>query len=111
VGLGLYLLAELGLVWVDTFLVRQFYGDLANRSLVTSGPYRRMRHPRYTFLLLGKAGITLVFASLLGGLLTLGWLVLVLRRIPKEEAHLGTIFGDDYDTYIRRSARLVPGIY
>lgn len=111
IGLGLYLLAEFGLVWVDTFLMRQFYGDLEGRSLVTDGPYRQVRHPRYTFLLTGKIGITLVFASLLGALLTLGWLVLLLRRIPKEEAHLGTIFGEEYDAYVRRSARLLPGLY
>jgi protein-S-isoprenylcysteine O-methyltransferase Ste14 len=110
-GLGLYLLAELGLVWVDAYLLRQFYGDLENRALVTEGPYRRMRHPRYTFLLLGKLGITLIFASLLGGLLTLGWLVLLLRRIPKEEEHLREFFGEEYDAYVRRSARLLPGLY
>jgi len=110
-GLGLYLLAELGLVWVDTYLMRQFYGDLENRSLVSEGPYRRVRHPRYTFLLLGKVGFTLIFASLLGWLLTLGWLVLLLRRIPKEEAHLGEIFGEEYDAYVRRSARLLPCLY
>ena len=111
VGLGLYLLAELGWVWVDTYLMRQFYGGLEGRSLVTEGPYRRVRHPRYTFLLLGRLGITLAFASALSWLFTVGWLVLLVRRIPMEESHLGNIFGEEYDAYVRRSARLLPGIY
>jgi protein-S-isoprenylcysteine O-methyltransferase Ste14 len=111
VGLGLYLLAELGWVWVDTHLLRQFYADLDDRALVTEGPYRRVRHPRYTCLLLGRSGIALIFASPLGWLLTLGWLVLLLRRIPMEEVHLGKIFGEEYDAYSRRSSRLLPGVY
>ncbi len=111
VGLGLYLLAELGWVWVDTYLMRQFYGGFEGRSLVTEGPYRRVRHPRYTFLLLGRLGVTLTFASALSWLFTLGWVVLLLRRIPMEESHLGNIFGEEYAAYVRRSARLLPGVY
>lgn len=111
VGLGLYLLAEFGWVWVDTYLLKQFYDDLKDRSLVTEGPYRRVRHPRYTCLLLNRVGAALVFASALGWLLALGWLVLLLRRIPMEERHLSKIFGEEYTAYVRRSARLLPGLY
>lgn len=112
-GLGLvfYLLAEFGWIWVDTYLLRQFYDDLKSRSLVTEGPYRRVRHPRYTCLLLGRVGAALVFASVLGWLLALGWLALLLRRMPMEEVHLSKIFGEEYDAYVRRSARLLPGFY
>lgn len=111
VGLGLYLLAELGWVWVDAYLLRQLYGGFESRALITEGPYRRVRHPRYASLLLGRAGTSLLFASVLGWLFVLGWLALLLRRIPLEEEHLSRTFGDEYAAYARRTARLVPGLY
>lgn len=111
IGLGFYLLAEFGWVWVDSYLLRQFYADLKDRAIVTEGPYRWVRHPRYTCLLLSRTGIALTFASVLGWLLALGWLILLLRRIPKEEVHLSKVFGEEYNAYVRRSARLLPGLY
>jgi protein-S-isoprenylcysteine O-methyltransferase Ste14 len=35
----------------------------------------------------------------------------LLARIRSEEALLRTQFGDQYDTYCRRTSRLIPGIY
>jgi protein-S-isoprenylcysteine O-methyltransferase Ste14 len=35
----------------------------------------------------------------------------LLARIAAEERLLRTQFGDEYDTYCRRTSRLVPGIY
>ena len=35
----------------------------------------------------------------------------ILARIRSEEALLGTQFGDQYDSYRRRTSRLIPGIY
>lgn len=77
-------------------------------ELVTTGPYRHIRHPLYT------AGM--VFFLCLS-VLTASWFMLaaigltsiaLLARIPKEEARLAERFGEQYDAYVRRTGRFLP---
>ncbi len=110
-GLGLIIAAAAWLLWTDSYLVRHFSGDLSARKLMTDGPFRSVRHPRYLSLLVGKAAFALLFASALAWLLFLGWILLMLRRMRLEEAHMRELFGAEYDAYAQRTARLLPGIY
>jgi protein-S-isoprenylcysteine O-methyltransferase Ste14 len=80
----------------------------ANAKLVTSGPYRWIRHPLYTFgfiLLISYAVLTglwwLAFCSLF-------FFVFIFWRVPKEEAKLIEAFGDDYRNYMKRTGRFIP---
>lgn len=77
-------------------------------TLVTQGPYRRVRHPMYT---MG------VMAWLAAGLLTANWFISLgglvflahsLRRIPREEAMMIAAFGEAYRAYQQRTGRLLP---
>lgn len=111
IGLVLYLLAVYWLIVVDRYLSRHFTAHLASRSLMTDGPYRRVRHPRYNGLIVTRIGLALMLTSLIGWTLVAGWMLLVLRRIKLEEAYLSETFGDSYKNYARRAARLIPGIY
>jgi protein-S-isoprenylcysteine O-methyltransferase Ste14 len=82
------------------------------QSVVDTGPYRWVRHPAYTGLLLIGAGIGLA----LGNWLSLALLVLVplaamLRRITVEEAILAEVMGEPYHDYQERTKRLVPGLW
>ncbi len=76
--------------------------------LITSGPYRWIRHPLYTALMVQVAGIGLLtanwFVAMTGGLTCL-FLVL---RTGKEEDNLIEHFGDEYRRYMRRVGRFVP---
>ena len=110
-GLALALAGALWLLWVDTYLSRHFAGDLAARQIMSDGPYRFVRHPRYVALLVSRVSFSLALASILGWLFALGWLIAILRRIRLEEAHLRGIFGADYDAYASRTARLIPGLF
>ena len=77
-------------------------------SLVTSGPYRWVRHPLYTTGLLLHAAMALLLSSwltALAGLLTLDF---IRRRIRREEEHLAARFGDAFLEYRRRSGSLLP---
>jgi protein-S-isoprenylcysteine O-methyltransferase Ste14 len=84
----------------------------AGQAVVSSGPYRWVRHPSYTGLLLILGGF---------GLGAGNWLALVacvvlplpalLRRIRVEEAEMVRVLGDPYSTYQRRTKRLVPGLW
>jgi len=86
---------------------RAVYQD---HALVTSGPYRWVRHPVYSG----------AFALWLGAALgTLNWILLLLwplavaaivKDLPAEEAMLREKFGAAYDAYAERTGRLVPGI-
>jgi protein-S-isoprenylcysteine O-methyltransferase Ste14 len=110
-GLALYVAGELTWYWVDTHLQAHFAQDLSDRSLIAEGPYQYVRHPRYTGLVVGKIGVALIFASLIGWCFALAWLVLLVQRIPREEAHLTKVFGSEYESYVRRTSRLIPGLY
>jgi protein-S-isoprenylcysteine O-methyltransferase Ste14 len=44
-------------------------------------------------------------------LLTLPLAIVVLLRIPREEALLTEAFGDQYRAYMARTKRLIPGIW
>jgi hypothetical protein len=89
------------------------------QGLVTSGPYRLVRHPQYfgavLFTLnltsrsyrevLGDVGWLSPWGTLMVWFGTLGAYVLLALI---EEAHLSEAFGEEYDTYRRRTALLIP---
>lgn len=83
---------------------------LDNACLVTSGPYRWIRHPMYASLLLFMLGIALFYNQLpnYAGLALL--LIAVVGKMHREERHLHLHF-EDYSDYVRRTHRLLPGIY
>ena len=83
---------------------------IPDACLVTTGPYRWIRHPMYASLLLFMAGIALYRHALPNylGLLLLS--VAVWGKMHREEAHLHTRF-EDYSAYVKRTHRLFPGVY
>ncbi len=112
-GLGLALAAGgVGwLWWTDRHLTRHFRGDTARRSVIHTGPYRWVRHPRYLGLLIWRAAFALAFASPLAWMFSLPWLAMILRRIRLEEAHLHGIFGPAYAEYSKHTSRLLPRVF
>ena len=83
---------------------------LARSQLVTSGPYRLIRHPMYLALLL--ATLPLVINSFDPLRLSI-WLVLLIDLILKlsYEEKLLVVKLAGYDQYIERSYRLIPYLY
>lgn len=80
--------------------------------LVTSGPYRLVRHPGYLSNLLCLAGIGLSLSSLAGLGLTLFVVPLIVRRIGHEEQMLATEFGQQYQRYRQQTRwRLIPPFF
>jgi protein-S-isoprenylcysteine O-methyltransferase len=110
-GLAIFFLDSIWLIWVDTHLSKQFAGGLSARRLMTEGPYRFVRHPRYTALIISRFTFALALASVVAWILALGWLLVNLRRIRLEEAHLRRLFPAEYDDYAARTPHLFPGIY
>jgi protein-S-isoprenylcysteine O-methyltransferase Ste14 len=97
-------------VVILTRLGRSFSIMPEARRLVTSGPYRVVRHPLYLAELVATIGTFLQFASPATALVLLFQIGFQIRRILNEETVLRRIF-PDYDAYARRTARLFPGIW
>ncbi len=111
IGVALCAFTLVWLVWVDTYFLRHFATAEESQQIMAHGPYRFVRHPRYLGLLLSRAAISLVFASIIGWVILIGWIVVVLRRIWLEERHLEHVFGRHYEVYSQNRARLLPGVY
>jgi protein-S-isoprenylcysteine O-methyltransferase Ste14 len=82
------------------------------QEVVTRGPYRWVRHPSYSGVLLLAAGYGLAAGNWLSLLLTIVLpLVSVLLRITVEEQALVRMLGRPYERYRAATKRLVPGIW
>jgi len=84
----------------------------SDQPVIASGPYRVLRHPSYTGIILAAIGIGLASANCadLAGLLLLT-LTALLWRIRIEEAALMTTLGDRYRVYAAQHKRLVPLVW
>ncbi|MGY4829719.1 methyltransferase family protein [Sphaerotilaceae bacterium SBD11-9] len=79
-------------------------------GLVSHGPYRHLRHPAYSGMLMAHVGIALLFFNLYVVLaLGLALLPALVRRIQVEEAHLLSLPG--YADFAAVRARLAPGVW
>lgn len=110
------LIAGMAVRWAAILtLGRLFTVNVAIREehrLVRSGPYRWIRHPSYTGLLVAFAGLGVAFSSWLSlATLLVPITLAVLYRIRVEEHALRGAFGAQYEEYARHTKRLVPWIY
>lgn len=84
----------------------------SEQGLVTSGPYRWVRHPGYLGSIAVWVGAALAFHSWLAALLVAALMLLAYGwRIRAEEQMLAEHFGDAYRRYAAGTARLFPGVY
>lgn len=77
-------------------------------ELVTSGPYRWVRHPLYSVGTLFFGSFALLAANWFIALADLATLAVLISRLPREEEKLIEHFGDDYMEYMKRTGRLLP---
>jgi protein-S-isoprenylcysteine O-methyltransferase Ste14 len=114
-GLGLVLFA-LGLgfaIWARLHLGRNWGTPMTRKDepeLVTSGPYRLVRHPIYSGILVAGVGTALALSWL--------WLTAVvlagiyfLYSATVEERYMAEQFPDTYPVYKRSTKMLVPFIF
>ena len=87
--------------------------DLRERhTLVTTGVYGSVRHPMYAaFWLMALAQLLLLPNWVAGPAGLVGFGILFFGRIRREEDMMIAAFGDEYRSYMRRTARVVPWLY
>lgn len=78
--------------------------------LIMTGPYRWIRHPMYTSVLLLAAGASTWLADLTGVVIWLALLAVLIAKARLEERWLVLRY-PDYQTYRKGTWRLVPGLY
>jgi len=94
--------ARLGRYWSGTVALKQ------DHHLIQSGPYRVVRHPLYSGIIVAAAGMCLcvtTWSSLLG---VISLLACFERRAHKEDSLLASEFGPEFEAYRQRTGRLVP---
>jgi protein-S-isoprenylcysteine O-methyltransferase Ste14 len=115
IGLGLILLGVIIRAIAIATLWRYFTVDVSIREgheLVDHGIYGVIRHPAYTGSLLSFLGLGFAFGNWLSvAIITAATIIGFAYRITVEEGALIEHFGDRYRDYMRRSKRLIPGIY
>ena len=108
--------AGLGLRWWSFRTLGRYFTftvmTSANQPVITTGPYRVLRHPSYAGIMLILAGIGLTY----GNWLSLAALILVplvgfTYRINVEEAALSSTLGDAYTTFAGGRKRIIPFVW
>jgi protein-S-isoprenylcysteine O-methyltransferase Ste14 len=113
-GVILYVLGGALRLWPVFVLGSRFSGLVAIQSghtLETHGIYSLVRNPSYLGMLINMLGWGLSFRGWSGVAVALLLLVPLIARIHSEERLLRGHFGAEYDAYVARTWRLVPGIY
>lgn len=113
IGLAVFLLGLALAVWARVCLGRNWGMPMSEKTdpeLVTTGPYRSIRHPIYSGIILAMIGTAvaislywLIAAALLGGYFLVSAVV--------EERTMGRLFPGSYPAYRRSTRRLIPFIF
>jgi len=101
-------------IWARRVLGRNWSGEITikeDHELVRSGPYKLIRHPIYTALLVMCAGTAIVSGQMhaLAGLALA--ILAYLRKTRLEETNLVNAFGTRYSQYREDTWALLPGIF
>ena len=95
----------LGRNWSSAPMIRE------NHQLIRGGPYRFVRHPIYTGILLAMVGTFLANGKVRGALaVLLVWFAWTIKSRMEEEFMLRT-FGVEYEDYRRTTGALFPRLH
>ena len=113
IGLAVFLLGLALAVWARVYLGRNWGMPMTQKvdpELVTTGPYRSVRHPIYSGIILAMIGTTIA--------VSLYWLVAVVvvggyfvYSAFTEERLMAGLFPDSYPAYKRSTKMLIPFIF
>ncbi len=111
VGVGIGVLGGLLFIFSFRALGKNITDTVVTRAqhtLVTSGPYRYVRHPFYVACALAVIANTLVTANWVIGLSGLLTMTLLVKRTTIEERNLCIRFGAAYEDYMATTGRFIP---
>jgi protein-S-isoprenylcysteine O-methyltransferase Ste14 len=98
-------------VWARVYLGRNWSGVVTlkeGHELIRSGPYRLVRHPIYSGLLLAFVGSAVVRGEWRGVVAVVIAFAALWRKLKLEERWLSEAFGGQYSAYRNEVAALIP---
>lgn len=96
----------LGKMWSHSLDLRE------GHKLVTTGVYEKVRHPMYTAFWAWAVGAALLLPNFVAGFAGIvGFGTLYFLRVGQEERMMQQEFGEEYEAYMKRTKRILPGIY
>ena len=113
-GLSITILGLALAVWARVHLGRYWSarpGIKQDHQLIRTGPYRFVRNPIYTGLLVGYIGTAIVIGAFWAFVLIIFLLAAFLMRIREEEKLLLGGFGEEYEKYRREVKALIPYLF
>ncbi|MEJ2759259.1 MAG: isoprenylcysteine carboxylmethyltransferase family protein [Anaerolineales bacterium] len=110
-AIGIMFLCVIAFYWLFSSLGNNVTPTVTIRKehqLVTSGPYRWIRHPLYTFGFINILSLSVAAANWF--IFALAWLTFIplAMRTPLEEERLLETFGEEYKSYINKTGRYLP---
>jgi protein-S-isoprenylcysteine O-methyltransferase Ste14 len=102
------------MVWARRTLGRNWSGRVTlkeNHELIRRGPYRLVRHPIYTGLILALLGTALAFGQWRDVIALAFITAAILHKIKVEERFLAESFPGDYARYRAEVPALIPFIF
>lgn len=113
IGVALFVLGLVLAVWARLYIGSNWGTPMSRKDepeLVTTGPYRRVRHPIYSGLILAMIGTAL--AVTVYGLIAVAVLAAYfIYSATREEAYLAGEFPSAYPAYKRSTKMLVPFVF
>ena len=110
IGLAIFVLGLALAVWARVYLGRNWGMPMSRKAdpeLVTTGPYRRIRHPIYSGIILGMVGTAIA--------VSVYWLIAVallgayfIYSAVIEERNMAKLFPAAYPPYKRATKMLIP---
>lgn len=113
VGLGLCIGGTTLAIWSRHMLGRNWSATVQlkqEHELISSGPYRFVRHPLYTGLLVLFIGSAIMIGDLRGLLAVAIMFASLWFKLRLEERWLLQHFGDKYSAYQRHTKMLLPAL-
>lgn len=111
-GLAIQTLGLVLAIWARSILGKNWSGRISiggNQELVVRGPYRIVRHPIYTGVLMAVLGTAIISGQLRAFLGLMLVVIGISIKILREERALRQHFGEGYEEYAKRVPGLVPG--
>jgi protein-S-isoprenylcysteine O-methyltransferase Ste14 len=97
---------DLGRNWSVSLDIRETH------KLITQGVYARVRHPMYSAFWLWAIAQALLLPNWIAGFSGIvGFGTLFFGRVFEEERMMERAFGDEYRDYMRKTWRILPGVF
>ena len=113
IGLPVYLIFSWIQVWAFKSLGDNYSQDIIikkDHQLVTTGPFRYIRHPQYFSQILINIGGTAATVSYVLGILTLVEIPIYVMRALLEDKMLAKHFAEQFSAYKKKSGFMIPFI-